>query len=123
VLLRKDQPLTRETLLEAVSLGHCYVSFDLFSAPTGFNFVVNRSEKMMGDEVPSASQPELLVTAPLTSRFVLFKNGSAAEEKTGTNAQFNVTTPGAYRVEVYLDSLPSPVKGQPWIISNPIYVR
>jgi hypothetical protein len=123
VLLRKDQPLTRETLLEAISLGHCYVSFDLFSDPTGFSFAVHRSDKMMGDEVPSASQPQLLVTAPLTSRFVLFKNGSAAEEKTGMNAQFNVTTAGVYRVEVYLDSLPSPVKGQPWIISNPIYVR
>jgi hypothetical protein len=30
---------------------------------------------------------------------------------------------GSYRVEVYLPNLPKPAGDQPWIISNPIYVR
>src|ERR1700693_4577511 len=30
VLIRKDKGLTRESLLEAISQGHCYLSFDLF---------------------------------------------------------------------------------------------
>lgn len=123
VLIRKDKPLTRETLLEAISLGHCYLSFDIFSDATGFSFVVNQTDKMMGDEIHATDQMELLVAAPLASRFVLFKNGSAIEQKIGRSAQFSAVDVGTYRIEVYLDSLPAPVKGQPWIISNPIYVK
>jgi hypothetical protein len=123
VLIRKDKPLTRETVLEAISLGHCYLSFDIFSDATGFSFVVNQTDKMMGDEIHSTDQMELLVAAPLASRFVLFKNGSAIEQKIGRSAQFSVVDVGTYRIEVYLDSLPAPVKGQPWIISNPICVK
>jgi hypothetical protein len=122
VLIKKDRALTRETLLEAISLGHCYVSFDIFSAATGFSFSANHADKIMGDEVYSSGETELLAIAPLASRFVLYKNGSAVEQKSGTTAQFTVTGAGVYRVEVYLDSLPTPVRGQPWIISNPIYV-
>lgn len=123
VLIKKDKPLTRETLLEAVSLGHCYVSFDLFSDAAGFKFEVTNSDKVMGDEISAVNQTELTASAPLASRFVLFRNGSSLEQKTGTTVQFIVNSPGAYRVEAYLDSLPAPVKGRPWIISNPIYVR
>ena len=123
VLISKDKTLTRETLLEAISLGHCYVSFDIFSDAGGFRFQVNGSDKIMGDDFPSTNQVELLATAPLASRLVLFKNGNAVDQKTGTTVQFTVNGVGVYRVEVYLDSLPAPAKGQPWIISNPIYVR
>ncbi|HEY6046937.1 MAG TPA: CehA/McbA family metallohydrolase [Pyrinomonadaceae bacterium] len=122
VLIKKDQPLTRDSLLEAISLGHCYVSFDIFSAATGFSFSVNRADKIMGDEIYASGETELLAMAPLASRFVLYKNGSAVDQKNGTTAQFPVTGAAVYRVEVYLDSLPAPVRGQPWIISNPIYV-
>lgn len=122
VLIKKDKGLTRETLLEAISQGHCYVSFNLFSDATGFSFRVNQTDKIMGDEFWSGSNTELHATAPLASLFVLFKNGAAVDQKTGTSAQFIVAGPGVYRVEAYLDSLPAPAKGQPWIISNPIYV-
>ncbi|HKP35410.1 MAG TPA: hypothetical protein VJT71_01025 [Pyrinomonadaceae bacterium] len=122
VLIKKDKPLTRESLLEAISLGHCYVSFDIFSEPTGFQFAVTNTDQIMGDRIYAQNEAELLATAPLASRFVLFKNGTAVEQKTGTRVQFTVTPTGIYRVEVYLDSLPAPAKGQPWIISNPIHV-
>jgi len=121
VLIKKDKALTRESLLEAISLGHCYISFDLFSDATGFKFGVSNSDKIMGDET-SVNQTELTASAPLASRFVLFKNGSSADQKTGTTVQFTANGPGAYRVEAYLDSLPAPARGRPWIISNPIYV-
>jgi hypothetical protein len=45
------------------------------------------------------------------------------EQKSGTAAEFSPEGPGAYHVELYLDALPAPVTGQPWVISNPIYVR
>ncbi len=123
VLMKKGTPLSRESLLEAISLGHCYVSFDLFSDATGFDFRVAQSDKVMGDETTLVPSLELIATSPLFSRFVLLKNGVATNQLAGTVARFPLNAAGAYRVEVYLDSLPAPALGKPWIISNPIYVR
>jgi len=65
----------------------------------------------------------LKASAPLNSLFLLLKDGSVIDQKSGASADFAIAAPGVYRIEAYLDSLPAPVKGQPWIISNPIYVR
>lgn len=123
VLVKKDKPLTRESLLEAISLGHCYVSFDIFSDATGFDFRVLQSPTIMGDETAFATPLELVATTPLVSRFVLLRNGTAIAQSSGAKVQFPITAAGVYRIEVYLDSLPPPATGKPWIISNPIYIR
>jgi len=124
VLVPRDKQLTRESLLEALSLGHCYVSFDLFGDPKGFSFAVGGpAQRTMGDEIAFVEGLHLIGSAPLSSRFVLLKDGQTIDQKSGSAADFSISTPGAYRVEVYLDSLPSPVKGQPWILSNPIYIK
>ncbi len=123
VLIKKDRGLSRDSLFEALALGHCFVSFDLFSDASGFSFSVMHSDKTMGDEIASSNQPRFVVRTPLASRVVLFKNGAAIDQKSGTIMEFSPQSAGTYRVEVYLDSLPSPVTGQPWIISNPIYVK
>ena len=124
VLIPRDKQLSRESLLEALSQGHCYVSFDLFSDPKGFSFAVaGAAQRIMGDEIAVVDGLHLIAGAPLSSRFVLLKDGQTIDQKSGPTADFPVSTPGAYRIEVYLDSLPSPVKGEPWILSNPIYVR
>lgn len=124
VLIPRDKELSREALVEAISQGHCYVSFDLFGDPRGFSFAVAATpQKTMGDEIAFAAGLRLLAGAPLSSRFVLLRDGKAIDQKSGSAAEFLVSTSGTYRLEVYLDSLPSPVKGQPWILSNPIYVR
>jgi hypothetical protein len=123
VLIKKDKELTRDSLLEAISQGHCYLSFDLFGDPKGFSFTAPGSEpKTMGDEVAYTYGMHLKTSAPLSCRFVLLKNGNAIDQQSGTTADFSLSDFGNYRVEAYLDSLPAPVKGQPWIISNPIYV-
>jgi hypothetical protein len=123
VLIQKDKPLTRESLLDALSLGHCYVSFDIFSDATGFDFRLLQSNGVMGDETAYAQPLELIARAPLASRFVLLRNGAAIAQSSGSTVRFAVTAPGIYRIEVYLDSLPPPATGKPWILSNPIYVR
>lgn len=123
VLIQKDKPLTRESLVEAISLGHCYVSFDIFSDPTGFDFRLLQSNGIMGDETAYAQPLELIARAPLASRFVLLRNGAAIEQSSGSTVRFPVNAPGTYRIEVYLDSLPPPATGKPWILSNPIYIR
>jgi hypothetical protein len=123
VLIPKDKSLTRESLLEALAQGHCYISFDLFSSAEGFRFGASNSEKIMGDEVAASSQPNLIVSTPLPARIALMKNGSLVEQKSGTEVEFTTAGAGSYRVEIYLDSLPQPATGKPWILSNPIYVR
>ena len=126
VLIRKDKPLTRESLLEAMSQGHCYVSFDIFGDPKGFTFAAQSlsasypSKVIMGGSLPSVYQTRFTVTAPLNARVVLFRNGSPIEQKSGTAVDFVVERYGLYRVELYIDALPGPASGQPWIISNPI---
>jgi hypothetical protein len=123
VLIKKDKGLTREGLLEAISQGHCYLSFDLFGDAKGFMFAPTGTEpKIMGDEIAYTYGLVLKVSAPLNCRLVLWKNGTAIDQKSGASVDFSIYGPGSYRVEAYVDSLPSPVKGQPWIISNPIYV-
>jgi hypothetical protein len=123
VLIKKDKKLTRESLLEAISQGHCYLSFDLFGDAKGFSFAPTGAEpKIMGDEIAFTPGVHLKASAPLNGRFVLLKSGAMIDQTSGTTADFAIGNFGNYRIEVYLDSLPTPVKGQPWIISNPIYV-
>jgi hypothetical protein len=123
VLIKKNNGLTREALLEAIAQGHCYISFDLFGDAKGFSFATESAgANIMGDEIFPIGKMELRAAAPLFCRFVLLKDGFVAGEKSGTAVEFSIDGPGTYRVEAYLDSLPAPVRGQPWIISNPIYV-
>jgi hypothetical protein len=124
VLIKKDKAFSSGSLLEAIALGHCYLSFDIFGDAKGFSFTANgASQKILGDEIDLANGLSLKAGAPLNSRFMLLKDGSVSDQKSGMSADFPISAPGVYRVEVYLDSLPAPAKGQPWIISNPIYVR
>jgi hypothetical protein len=123
VLIQKDKTLSREALLDAISQGHCYLSFDLFGDAKGFDFRLKNSDKTMGDEVALDGQLLFQVRSPLPARIVLLKNGDVINQESGTMVEFSPRGPGAYCVELYLDSLPAPVTGQPWVISNPIYVR
>ena len=123
ILIKKGISLTREALLQALTDGHCYISFDLFGEAAGFSFSVKNSETIMGDEVASVRNSELVVRVPLAARIVMIKNGTVVEQRQGATAEFLATGPGVYRAEVYLDNLPAPALGKPWIISNPIYLR
>ncbi len=123
VLIKRDTRLTRESVLEAISLGHCYISFDIFGDAKGFEFRDPNSGKIMGDETSLANNRKLTATSPLPARFVLLKDGNPSAQASGLSVEFPVNTPGVYRVEAYLDSLPAPATGRPWVMSNPIYVR
>ena len=124
VLLKKDRGLTPESLLEAIANGHCYVSLDLFGDAKGFIFQVTGPERrIMGDEIGFVAGLRVMVSAPLMSRIVFYRDGTAIDEKSGSKVEFPINSKGSYRVEAYLDFLPAPATGKPWILSNPIYIK
>jgi hypothetical protein len=123
ILIKPGIELSRASILEALSRGHCYLSFDLFADATGFSFSVNGSAALMGDDIPFDAQSRFSVKTPVPARIVLLKNGSVVQQAMGASAEFSPDGPGVYRVEAYLDALPAPATGRPWIISNPIYLK
>jgi hypothetical protein len=126
VLIPKDETLSAETLLKALAAGHCFIGFDLFGDTSGFSFSALDADetRIQGDEIKLNGQVRLEVKTPVRSRIFLIKDGNRVEERTGqTRQEFVIAEKGTYRVEAYLPQLPKPASEQPWIISNPIYVR
>ena len=126
VLIPKNKALDSVSLMEAIAEGHCFIGYDLFCETTGFSFSAsNETEnKIQGDEILVRSGVRLMVSLPVASRIVLLKDGTTIQDDVGVKKKdYTVTEKGIYRVEVYLSQLPGPIGTQPWIISNPIYVR
>lgn len=126
VLIPEGQPLDSETLGQALSMGHCFIGFDLFGDSTTFSFSASNGAdtRIQGDEITLGKEVRLTVNSPVLGRVVLIKDGQTIQDVGGVKTRdFVVTEKGNYRVEVYLPQLPKPVSDQPWIISNPIYVR
>ena len=118
--------LREEDLLAAISAGHCFIGFDLFGDTTGFRYDAHDEDedRMMGDEIKLENEVRLTVSLPVTGRVVLLKDGVVIQDQSAVSKmEFVAREKGSYRVEVYLPQLPKPAGDQPWIISNPIYVR
>ena len=125
VLLEQGRALDATSLLDAVRAGHCFIGFDLFGDTSGFSFEAENAggRKIQGDEIQLTGETRLRVRSPVPGRIVIFKDGAVFSDDSGTSSKdVTVTERGVYRVEVYLPQL-SLVAQQPWIISNPIYVR
>ncbi len=118
--------LDEQSLLAAIAAGHCFIGYDLFGDTSGFRFAAQDADesKIMGDEIKLDDEVRLTVKLPVTGRVVLFKDGVAIKDTSDVNfMEFVAKEKGSYRVEANLQQLPGRVKTQPWIISNPIYVR
>lgn len=126
VLIDGNQPLTRETLIDAIRGGRFFNGFDVLGDTKGFSFVATGSgnTSTMGDEVPFTAGMTLKVVSPLPARVVILKNGERVHDAVAAReVSLDVPTPGTYRVEVYRQDLGDIFSSVPWILSNPIYVR
>jgi hypothetical protein len=126
LLLASGKGLDTETLKTALASGHCFIGFDLFSDSTGFRFTGSNANQtvIQGDEISLGNGVRLDVVAPISSRIVLLRDGHSIQSEGGvTRKEFSVAEPGSYRVELYLPQLHGGIGEQPWIISNPIYVK
>ena len=143
VLLESGTPVTRESIIEALRKGHAFAGFDVLGDTSGFSFWAENlgvqgqppataggtdseraGRRIMGDEIALTNGVKLHAAAPLSARFVLFRNGAIMQEFRGSSEfTINIDKAGTYRVEGYLDQLGAPFDRAPWIMSNPIYVR
>jgi hypothetical protein len=125
-LLSERYGFNFESVLGALRSGNSFIGFDLLADTRGFRFSGSSGGEaaMQGEELKLEGEALLKVTIPLPARVVLLRNGVVVQQDQGKNqVAFIVKEPGVYRCEVYLPQLPHPVGDQPWIISNPIYVR
>ena len=118
---------------EALSCGRSYVSFDNFADARGFRFEVMAGDDVIGSvgETCNAgfgTDAPLSVCADMLGRKCivrLFRNGRVYRVARGTRIRISITTPGVYRVEVYLykSRIGNFCWGaRPWIFSNAINV-
>jgi len=131
VLIEKDKPLDRETLIEAIRAGRFFIGFDALGDTTGFRFAGTSCEdhdSPLGTDLEFCNDfnfgdVTLKVHSPAASLIRLRRNGEVTEDSQGTELSVTNKLSGVYRVEVYRDDLGPPFDKMPWIISNPIYVR
>jgi hypothetical protein len=107
-------------ILEALRLGHSYVSFDYLGYVGAFAFFarIGETTTMMGDEVHLAPGLTLKTELPAPAdRIAIYQNGAeVTSADNATTLEFAPKSPGAYRIEAYRS-------GKLWILSNPLYVR
>ena len=123
LILLPNEVLSPETVLAGLVRGSAYVAFEKAADPTGFSFhaLENGSPKPIGSTVKRGST--LVAQSPRNAVFRFIHNGKLLKEAVGPHVELPASAPGFYRLEVYLPDPPPELERNPWIISNPIYVK
>lgn len=109
----------KNSLLNSLELGKCFVSNYYHADAKGFRFFAQDSSKIyqMGETLKLRSNIRLRVILPnISGNIRLIRNGRKVDEIENIDAEFMIQIPGAYRVEIYLD-------GKAWIYSNHIRIE
>jgi len=113
--------LSEHSVRECLDAGRAFVAFDWIADSTGFDFSAN-SETMrheMGSQVILSPGLALKAISPLPVHWRVIRNGEVTSEFDGNTLNSEVTSPGVYRCEAWLDVAGTRMI---WILSNPIYV-
>lgn len=112
------EALNLKALYEGLRQRRCYVGFDGIADTRPFLFALSTPQgwALMGTQVRWQEGLTAVVELPRAARSVLYRNGAPMGEQSGHHAEWPVTQPGTYRVEVYL-------KNRLWILSNPIVLE
>lgn len=117
VLLEKEEPLTRDSLIAALKTGRSFIGFDVLADTTGFRI---EPVDLFEDGI-SPNHQGFRIQSPIPARIVVLKNGQKIIEDSNTTwVEVDLDLWDVYRVEVYLEQLGPPFDKMPWIISNPI---
>lgn len=98
--------LTKESVLNALKTGRCYISFDAFRDATGFWYEVVKDDK----------GKRLKIFSPEISTIVLLQKGKVIAEAKSQHLESPALQPGIYRIEISLGE-------KPWILSSPIQIH
>ncbi len=117
-----EQEISEATVREALRESRAYVAFDWMADPTGFYFVADDGANhwIAGSELTFTRNLRLRAATPLAAEFRLLAKGEVVARETGREFNWTVSEPGVYRLEVWQTLAGEP---QPWILSNPIYIR
>ena len=121
--LTGDANADKKMIYDSLSMGHCFVGYDLPAPTRGFRFTAQGHEvdAIMGDEIPARGGVTLQARTPSAAEIRLVKDGKVIQTwKNQTVAMHATTEAGVYRIEVYRRYLG---RKRGWIFSNPIYVR
>jgi hypothetical protein len=122
-ILSGEVDVDRKLILSTLAQGHAFVAYDLPAPARGFNFTAQTESTtaMMGDELPFAQGIKLGIHLPRACDCRLLLDGVVVKRwQRGVDHTYDVTQPGVYRVECWLNYLG---KKRAWIFSNPIYLR
>lgn len=114
--------LDHDSIVDHLAAGLVYVSFGLFGDPEGFSFTgrVGDRDLFMGEEARWADGAALRLVLPEEAEVRIIRDGKVWRTERTDDWTFEPDRPGVYRVEAWKKA-----KGklQPWIYSNPIYLR
>jgi hypothetical protein len=112
-------PDSKRLIYDALKAGHCFIGYDLLADSMGFTFMAEiqgRRNLLMGDESTFEPGTDLLISTPQPGHIRLIRNGELFHDSHGKMLRLPLEQAGVYRVEVYY-------KDQPWIFSNPLFLR
>lgn len=105
-----------KTVLNSLSKGSCFLSFDKVANGTGTRFGSTDGDLTMGEETVYQNEIDLVVHLPRDAQISMVKDGFSVDTVTTSEYTYRVKGHGVYRVEARID-------GRPWIFTNPIYLR
>jgi hypothetical protein len=107
----------RALVFGALRAGRCYIAVDSIASARGFRF--EAGDLPMGAQA-AAGRRTLRARTPLPARLRLLRDGQEIATAAGTQLDYEVEQPGAYRVEALRRAHG---RERTWILSNPIYLR
>ena len=121
--LSGDASADARRLLEAIRQARSYSVVGGIASPGVLEFSATQAglPVIMGADLPQPGSPvtfHVAVPGAPGARIALIQNGREVATATGTLEYAGVSSPGAYRAEVYLGTNPVP-----WLASNPIFSR
>lgn len=109
---------SKNLIFDALSYGRSFVANDYHGESIGFRFFAEQKNKIfnMGDEIEKNGKIKFKILIPVEKAEIkLVRNGKYVDSVEDSEADFIVSSKGAYRVEVFKN-------GNAWIFSNHIRV-
>ena len=113
--------LTRESVMDALSRGRCYICYEALCNPKGFRYIAETEEAihLMGESIPLTEGIALQVESPVACEIRLLRDGEWFASTEGRAFTVGVEDPGSYRVECWLTLTGD---HRLWLLTNPIYI-